>query len=157
MLAVVSDRGGITPEIREKVRVEMERRDAHGDAIDERVLAAIEVLPVAALRELARLYVGEVGYLGEHHPDEREGGVKRFPCSDQGWHLCSFGGRHDPRCRAVGGDGDVSANGESAQSCAWDCDEAAATGQQWCHCNGFDCPTCGMLDGLLALLAANGA
>lgn len=135
-------------------RADIARRDRQSTEISDRVIAAARSLPVEGLRAILRLYVDEVGYLGEHHPSEREN-VTRFPCSNETYHRCSFTGRHDPSCKAAGGDGDVSANGyKSARSCEANC-ETAGTDEPWCHCSGFDCWTCDMVDSLLGLLAAH--
>lgn len=141
---------------RESVREEVDRQWRQGEEMQARVAAAIDVLPLEALRDLARLYAAEVRYLGDHFPQGRRN-VRKFPCTNDSYHGCSFTGRHDPGCKAIGGDGDVSANGfKHARSCEADC-EAAGTDEPWCNCSGFDCPTCEMVDRLLGLLVAHGA
>lgn len=135
------------------VREACERRWRHSEEIQDRIAAAIDNLPVEQLRELARLYVGEVGYLGEHFPEERED-VAPFACSGKTYHYCSFSAVHDPGCPAVGGDGNLT-RPKNATPCAPDCGETDA--RPWCQFAGFDCETCAMVDRLLGILEASGA
>lgn len=143
----------MTREISDSVRETIARRDRAGDDLDKRVVAALDVLPIEELRVLARLYVDECGYLGEHTPGERES-VAPFACSGETYHYCSFSTEHDPGCPAVGGDGKLSDRFQHSKPCAPDCGETDA--EPWCSCSGFECPTCEMVDRLLGLLEAHG-
>lgn len=136
-----------------EVRATVARRMRASEDISARVLGALDALPLDDLRALARLYVDETGYLGEHLPGEREN-VAPFACSGETYHFCSFSTQHDPGCLAAGGDGKMTGRFENARSCAADCGEVDA--EPWCHCSGFDCATCEMVDKLLGLLEANG-
>lgn len=140
------------PHVSDSVREARERRWRQSDELQERVAAVIDTLPVEALRELARLYNDEVGYLGEHLPNERES-VAPFACSGKTYHYCSFSTQHDPGCPAAGGDGKLAGRFQHARPCAPDCRETDA--QPWCHCSGLDCGTCEMVDRLLGLLEAH--
>lgn len=140
--------------IREEVGKKIARRQRQGDDLQARIIAATEKLPVQALRDIIGLYNDEVGYLGEHFPREREN-VSPFACSNETYHYCSFSTQHDPGCPAVGGDGTLTDRFEHSKPCAPDCGEIAA--EPWCHCAGFDCATCEMVDKLLGLLEANEA
>lgn len=140
------------PEVSDEIRELVDRRMRQSDEIQERVAAAIDSLPLEALRDLARLYVNEVGYLGEHFPHERED-VAPFACSGETYHYCSFTAQHDPGCPAVGGDGILAGRFERAKPCAPECGETAP--RPWCSNAGFDCPTCEMVDGVLGLLEAH--
>lgn len=126
------------------------------DDIEARVLVALDTLPADAVRAVAKLYVENVGYLGEHLPHEREH-AKRFACTGNSYHGCSYGIAHQQGCKAIGGDGNLVGSAyENARSCAADCD-ASAPDEPWCHCSGFDCPDCAMVDNLLGLLEAHNA
>lgn len=139
--------------IREQVAVKRARRAAATAALDERLEKVIGDMPASMLRRVLRLYVDEIGYLGDHMPDEREN-TKRFACSGETYHRCSFGLAHQQGCKAIGGDGSlVGADLKHARSCEADCD-ASAPDEPWCQNAGFDCPTCAMVDELLGLLAA---
>lgn len=138
----------------DKIRETINRRMQQSDEIQARSLTAIDSLSVEALRELARLYVEEVGYLGDHMPNEREH-AKRFPCTGEAYHRCSYMLPHRQGCKAIGGDGNLVGAEEHARSCEATC-ESDATDEPWCHCNGFDCPDCAMVDELLALLDREG-
>lgn len=143
----MSDQETIVTAARETV----DRQMRQSDELQARVAAAIDALPLEALRELARLYNDEVGYLGQHLPNERES-VAPYACSGKTYHYCSFSSRHDPGCPAVGGDGTLSNRFKNATPCAPDCGETDA--EPWCQNHGFDCPTCEMVDRLLGLLEA---
>lgn len=132
----------------------VERWMNQSDEINDRVLAALDVLPLDAVREIAKLYVDITGYLGEHMPQERED-VAPFACSGKTYHYCSFTTEHDPGCPAAGGDGKLRGpHKDGGRPCAADCGETDA--KPWCHCSGFDCPDCEMVDNLLGILAAAG-
>lgn len=122
--------------------------------IGDQVLELLPKLDRPTLERVTRLYVESVGYLDEHKPEHRERGTW-FPCSGEAYHLCSFSSRHDPGCKAVGGNGDVSANGHSvARTCEPDCD-SSGTEEPWCRCSGFDCPECEFVDELIGVIAAH--
>ena len=69
--------------------------------------------------------------------------------------MSSFSSQHDPGCRAVGGTGELQNGYRSARSCEPDCGESDA--RPWCHCSGFDCATCELVDALLGILAREAA
>lgn len=139
--------------ISEEAAARVERRMAASVEISDRVAAVVDSMPPTMLRKVLRLYLDEVGYLGDHMPDEREN-TKRFACSGETWHRCSFSLAHQQGCKAIGGDGVLVAPlGDAARSCEADCDESAPE-ESWCQCSGFECPTCAMVDELLGLLAA---
>ena len=123
--------------------------------VDDEAKAALAVLDRAnedQLRRIARVMLEECGYLDQHNPPQGSHQFGRFPCSEDTYHLCSFTLRHDPGCRAAGGNGDVSANGYAhARSCEPDCAEGEP--EAWCNVAGFDCPTCETLTELRAVVA----
>lgn len=132
----------------------VDRQIKQGDDFADRMLAALDTLPADVVLTIAKLYVDEVRYLGEHFTTERHT-VTKFPCSEKAYHACSFTARHDPACKAVGGNGDVSANGyKTARSCEPDCD-TVAKGETWCHVSGFECADCELVDRLLRILEAH--
>jgi hypothetical protein len=123
-----------------------------GDAF----VAAVEKLieeesDLERLRRVARILHGETSFLCEHDPrgDDQFG---KYPCTRAGhYHSCSFGANHHPRCKAVGGDGDVPSKSGHARSCEPDCAEGLP--EPWCNCSGFDCPDCAVVAELNAILA----
>lgn len=125
----------------------VERWMRQSGEISDRVVAAIDVLPADKVREIAKLYAENVGYLGDHFPTEREG-IAPFACSGNTYHYCSFMAVHDPGCPAVGGDGSLARDG--GRPCTPECGETDE--RPWCHVNGFDCPDCEFVDKLLAIL-----
>lgn len=117
------------------------------EAITAQLAAALDTADADTVREIARLLLEEVTYLGEHMPEERES-VAPFACSGATYHYCSFSTHHAPGCRAAGGDGELPS---PASSCEPDCGTTDA--EPWCHCSGFDCATCDIVDKLLGILA----
>lgn len=138
--------------IHEQARASVERRRAASADIETRVAVVVDAMPSTMLRRVLRLYVEEVGYLGDHMPGEREN-TKRFACSGASYHRCSFSLAHQQGCEAIGGDGTLVDGYPEARSCAANCDESAPE-ETWCQVAGFGCPTCAMVDELLGVLAA---
>lgn len=143
----------VSEEIRERVAAKMDRLDRNQRALDERVYRLIGVLSVDDLRRLATIFYDELGNIAEHLPEEREG-VKRFACTGNSYHGCSYRTPHQQGCKAIGGDGNLVGAYPNARSCEPDCDESAPE-EPWCQACGFDCPGCEMVDQLLGLLAAH--